>query len=165
METEEIWKESKVYKGYLVSNKGRVAKIKSICRNSRGYCHTKVGDEKRLIHRLVAEVFLKKKKGQDQINHIDGNIENNHVENLEWCTQAENSRHAFSVLHKSSKRKCVARLDVKTGTTVIYPSVAEAERKNNISVCLLRNYIRKQTLVNGKYTFSYAEDVDYKELF
>lgn len=162
---EETWKESPIYKGYIISNLGRVAKIKNICKNSRGYCHTKVDKEKKLVHRLVAETFLKKNKNQNQVNHIDGNIENNCVENLEWCTQSENSNHAISVLNKSNRRKRVVRRDMKTGLTVAYKSVAEAERKNDISACLLRNYIRKQTLVNGKYTFSYSEDVDYKELF
>lgn len=49
----------------------------------------------RSIHRIVADCFLPPpKKGQDQINHIDGNKLNNHYTNLEWCDSTHNIRHA-----------------------------------------------------------------------
>ncbi len=46
------------------------------------------------IHQLVAKAFLKPVEGKDQVNHIDCNKLNNHVSNLEWCTVAENNKHA-----------------------------------------------------------------------
>jgi len=46
------------------------------------------------VHRLVAQLFLEPDASRPYVNHIDGNKLNNHVSNLEWCTDAENRAHA-----------------------------------------------------------------------
>ena len=46
------------------------------------------------VHRLVALMFLDNPNNYNTVNHIDGNILNNHVSNLEWCTSEYNSIHA-----------------------------------------------------------------------
>jgi hypothetical protein len=47
-------------------------------------------------HRLVAAAFLIQPKGKDQVNHKDGNKQNNNWWNLEWVTQEENNAHALA---------------------------------------------------------------------
>lgn len=47
------------------------------------------------VHRLVLITFKPNTENLPQINHIDGNKLNNHVDNLEWCTSAYNVQHSF----------------------------------------------------------------------
>lgn len=44
------------------------------------------------VHRLVAGAFLKQRPGETEVDHIDDNGFNNHVDNLEWVTPTENIR-------------------------------------------------------------------------
>lgn len=55
------------------------------------------------IHRIVAETFIPNPSGKPEVNHIDGNKQNNNVTNLEWATRLENAVHASThgLLHSS----------------------------------------------------------------
>ncbi len=60
--------------------------------------YIKYGDilKQRYVHQVVAETFLTKPDTEDKlvINHKDLDKTNNAVDNLEWCTQTENIKHA-----------------------------------------------------------------------
>lgn len=49
----------------------------------------------RLVHRLVAATYLTDSIIDKQINHKDGNKNNNDISNLEICTAYENINHAI----------------------------------------------------------------------
>lgn len=102
----EVWKEINGYEGkYQISNFGNVRGIKKNllkCHiNNWGYYAIsflyKNKRKTHLIHRLVAEHFIKKINGKFYINHIDGNKLNNTIGNLEWVTHKENVNHAIEI--------------------------------------------------------------------
>lgn len=119
----EIWKDIIGYEGaYQVSNFGRVkslsrntfdgrkvnGKIMTLCEDSDGYLLAHLRKENisfnAKVHRLVALAFINNKYGKPEVNHIDGDKRNNHIDNLEWVTCSENLKHSFRVLHRKHNR-------------------------------------------------------------
>lgn len=67
-----------------------------------------------LVHRLVAQAFLKEDIENTIVNHKDGNPRNNKVENLEWCDYKYNSNHAFdNDLMNTNKKTKLTDLETK----------------------------------------------------
>lgn len=59
----------------------------------KGYLKVDLASKSISHHRLIALAFIPNPHNKPQINHKDGNKENNNVSNLEWCTNLENHRH------------------------------------------------------------------------
>ena len=119
----EIWRDIKGYEGlYQVSNTGKIKSLSrtyfklgklatykekelKIVKQKTGYCTVNLYKNSflkvMLVHRLVAETFIKHPKNKNVVNHIDYNKENNCVENLEWTTQQENLAHSKNNIVKA----------------------------------------------------------------
>lgn len=64
--------------------------------NGYKFFHT-IQDGKRVnvyTHSTVARLFVKGRRAGYQVNHIDGNKQNNRVDNLKWVSAKANMKHA-----------------------------------------------------------------------
>lgn len=121
---------------YSVSNYGRVySKYKkrylAISKDKGGYCRVSMmidGKEKKVsLHRLVAMLFLDSIEGKEEVNHKDGNKENNKFDNLEWCSRSENIKHSYEKLGYS--------VGVEKKIYIITPQ-GEEEYESLVACCL-----------------------------
>ena len=158
----EIWKDIQGYEGlYQVSNLGRIRSLdryvmnhskkelrKGAIKNVRAGIGNYLivdlykGNQQRTfrVHRLVAFSFIDNPMNKETVNHIDGNVQNNRVDNLEWATPSEQNYHFYKHGLKSKENidKTVRRMNeanakkvmcVETGK--IYSCIADVLREFN----------------------------------
>lgn len=109
----EIWKAVKNYEGfYEVSSEGRVRSVERLdargqhrkskvisiknIRSSKQVTLFRDGKRKNfLVKKLVADAFLEAPQTNEKLIYVDGNPENNCVENLKWQKKAQRKRNVY----------------------------------------------------------------------
>ena len=140
--------------------------------NKNGYVHVgltdKFGVRKNYdVHRLVALAFVDNPNGYNDVNHIDGNKQNNVWTNLEWVTRSENQKHAYRIglqkpnkywegkkgeYNKSSKKvECIS--DGKK-----FVSIKEASNYYKVQRCSISLVCRGKLKTTGKLKFKFIGD-------
>ncbi len=109
---------------YFVSNKGRIKNKKGIRKfqeDKYGYFRLSFRNKKNritkqfFVHRIVGLCFIDNPQNKPMINHKDLDKKNNYVENLEWCNNSENIKHAYKngVLCQSGSKNNASVLNEK----------------------------------------------------
>lgn len=95
--TKEIWKDIENFPNHQASNTGFVRNkatkkiIGNTYKDKDGYYATTITGitrkhKEHLVHRIVALAFIPNPRRRKYVRHINGNITDNRVENLEWCS-------------------------------------------------------------------------------
>lgn len=109
-----LWKPFRLSPNYAISNTGRVwshitgRELKPYL-SSGGYPAFTFAKKHYVIHRLVAAAFIREPMEGEVCNHKDFNKTNNHVDNLEWVTPLQNTRHFLEgrpEVREAHIRKC-----------------------------------------------------------
>ena len=157
----EEWKDIEGYENlYQVSNFGRVKSLpkekqfgnsfyitkEKILENQRdkdGYLEVNLYKNKKgkhyKIHRLVAKAFILNLENKPEVNHIDGNKENNCVINLEWVSPKENINHAYDTELIKRRTRIICINDGR-----IFKSITQASSFYGVSKSMISEVCNKK---------------------
>lgn len=122
--------------GYILSKRGR--KLKPSI-NHKGYKIVNLmidGKRKGMaVHTAIMMTFKPHEKINDsfQVNHIDGDKENNHIDNLEWVTPKQNMRHSVDILRNNvgenhRNAKAIRGTHKKNGVVIEFATLIDGGR-------------------------------------
>ena len=167
-------------KTFVKSKEGRLLKPQ---KDKMGYLHVRLYDgtqdrgvykngwakpKLEKVHRLVATHFLDAPtvNTYQEVNHRDGNKENNGVTNLEWVSRKDNIRHAWKLGLMSSgsvkgglKRRRPIRITHQDGRIEIFESTIAAAISLGCSVLSVSARLNGRTTIFGRVGFM-AEKLD-----
>lgn len=173
------WIKIKDFPNYSVSSSGsvrndnRMSLLKPTT-NHKGYLYVVLSKDGKTttkkIHRLVAESFIDNPDNKPQVNHIDGNKQNNDVSNLEWCTASENQKHFWKVIatdkdrvkrFKSRKSYSLsnhprARKVLRVNDNKVYNCITEAALDSKTTESLISQVCRGKRRTTGGYMWRYV---------
>lgn len=172
----EIWINVNGYESkYQVSSLGRLkslerfkkSKNNSISRLSEkickpislnnDYCKYDIKDNGRnkqvLVHRLVAEHFLLNDKLLPCINHKNGIKSDNRVENLEWISYFENSKHASDILMVGQKINSISQFDLTGKFIKEFRSISDIQKQLGYSKANIHKHLKGHPRYNTCYGF------------
>ena len=109
------------------------------------------------IHRLLCQAFIPNPLNKPQVNHKDGNKQNNCLENLEWVTSKENSQHAvdLGLTTYTHCEKAVYQLSLDGIILAEYKSLTQAEIVTKVARQNISKVLRGLRKTAGNYIWQY----------
>lgn len=192
---EEVWKDVVGWEGlYQVSNLGKVRSldrhVKGRLKNGKnikgrilvlrydkdGYLTVHLRDcdnnKNKLckVHRLVAEAFIPKIDGKDNIDHINSIRDDNRVENLRWCTNKENinfptARENRRIAVKNSYNKYPELRKLRSDTLTKNKKIKIKVFKEGIFIGFFNSileFAKEYNLIASSLYGSFLRDKEYK---
>lgn len=119
--------------------------------DGHGYMHIRLRKDNKTyntkVHRLVAKAFIPNPDKLPEVNHINGDKQDNRIENLEWVSASSNCLHAaYELCNTKPRPKTV--LCVETG--VIYRSCMDAQRDTGIHNTSISLAAREKEVVDSR---------------
>lgn len=159
-----ITKDGKCYN----SESGKYLKGQIIWSGYRSYNLTlPQGNKKRFYaHRLVAIYYLnngKELEDWQEVNHIDGNKDNNNVSNLEICSHSQNMKHAIK--NNLIPPNYIYCFDKDLNLLKTYKHISDVE-KDGFSVGVINQelFAKKKKLTYGKYFWSRSNSLSKNDI-
>lgn len=125
-----------------------------------------------LVHRLVGQAFIPNPDDLPMINHKDENKTNNHVNNLEWCTNSYNINYGtvrqrmantLRLIHPNCRR--VAQIDRNNNIIDVFLSTTDASKKlKNISRQSIGLICRGEYKMMKGLKFKYITEDEFQEI-
>lgn len=113
------------------------------------------------VHRLVATTFIDNPNNLPQVNHRDGNKLNNNIDNLEWCSNSENTQHGYDKGLYRYKSRChpINIYDKKGRYLNTYKSIRSMCEELSINRKTVTMILKGEKLTNNyDYLFEYVEE-------
>ncbi len=113
----ESYKKIKNFKNYSISNLGNVrndktGRILKQYKKENGYMQVQMGKKTipQYVHRLVAKAFIPNVENKEQVDHINGNKQDNRAENIRWVSASENAyAYGYKERIEHKKKKIIAK--------------------------------------------------------
>ena len=156
----EFWKKHPDIEKIEVSSFGRVRSVRGnyykISLSNKGYLQVvfRMNGKcvSKLVHRLVAQVFIPNHNNLPQVNHKDCDRTNNNVSNLEWCNASYNNqyREKYGISNTESLGVPVFAINLTNLKVSRYQSQNEAGRELGFGQGNISNVIKgKQKQAHG----------------
>jgi hypothetical protein len=122
------------------------------------YCKSKVNTK--LVHRIIAKIFVSNPNKHEVVNHKNGIITDNNASNLEWTTIQGNCIHASEngLLKPHTRRVC--QYDTKGMFIKEFPSIKQASLETNIISRNISKVCVGNRMSAGGFGWKYAENAD-----